>query len=289
MRKLDVIKRIDRKVAMKAYFRYFRIGFILIAILGIIVIILSLVKGDITTRTNHNAPAERVFDYADVLTATQENDLRRLIAQKEDECGYDFVLVTAAEDFTTGRLSYEISIQNYADDFYDEHGFGYNKPQGNGVILVDNWLEGQEGSWLSTCGRAINKFGETQIDELLDEVEQYIYSSSYLAYKAYVEEAARILMGGSLIPPWIMVCLPLIVALFYVVANLHVKLGKNEVRSDSYVTGKQPIINITEDAFLGKHVTKRIVPRVQSSGGGGGSGRHISRGGVSHGGGGRRR
>ena len=74
----------------------------------------------------------------------------------------------------------------YADNFYDEHMFGYNKPQGDGVLLLDNWYRESDGSvysWLSTCGKAKDRFSSSMIDNLLNEALEDVDSNPYQAYK----------------------------------------------------------------------------------------------------------
>ena len=80
---------------------------------------------------------ERVFDYADVLTDAQEDDLRELIAEKEKEVSLDIVLVTLNEDVGSS----DDALMEYADQFYEDNKFGYDKPIGDGVIYVDNYYD----------------------------------------------------------------------------------------------------------------------------------------------------
>ena len=53
-------------------------------------------RGDVP-RTNNEAPTERVYDYADVLTDQEEADLRRYIAETEKKLHIDIVLVTFSQ------------------------------------------------------------------------------------------------------------------------------------------------------------------------------------------------
>ena len=75
-----------KREARKQYFRYFRIWFIGLAILAVVCGVLGVMRflESRRGRTNNEAPAERVYDYADVLTDAEEEQLRRYIAEKED-------------------------------------------------------------------------------------------------------------------------------------------------------------------------------------------------------------
>ena len=186
---------------MKGYLKYFRVYFIIILVLAVVFILLSLVKPGEKQAVRSNTECtttERVFDYADKLTEKEENNLRELIARREKETGCDIVLVTLDESLEEYAKGYEDRLGSlqpyqytmvYADNFYDEHMFGYNKPQGDGVLLLDNWYRESDGSvysWLSTCGKAQDRFSSSMIDDLLNEALEDVESNPYKAYTKYV-------------------------------------------------------------------------------------------------------
>ena len=76
-----------KREARRQYFRYFRIWFIIVTVLAVICTVLGVRKylESRRDRTNFDAPAERVYDYADVLTDAEEERLRGYIAEKEKE------------------------------------------------------------------------------------------------------------------------------------------------------------------------------------------------------------
>ena len=150
-----------KKEARKQYLHYFRFWFLAIGILAVACVVMAIVnRGKDESRTNNEAPQERVYDYADVLTDAEEADLREYIAEKEKERHIDIVLVTfsqsvegeeAMEKYGLNSTSWERNMQDLADDFWDENKFGYNKGfEGDGVLLLHNWYEGQNGEHLST-------------------------------------------------------------------------------------------------------------------------------------------
>lgn len=289
----------------KGLLRYFRFWFLLILLLGVALILLKTGKnGGQPVRANTACVTEeRVFDYADVLEAEEEESLRRLIARREAETGCDIVLVTlneSLEDYAgkyggqTGTMAPSSYTMIYADNFYDEHLFGYNKPQGDGVILVDNWYREADGrvhSWFGTCGRAEDRFSDGMIDSLLDRALRDVDSDPAGAYEKYVNLFAEEMTGG--VGGRIPVYAPLIAAAIatglYIALNLGANRGEKTVNAHTYVTGKEPRMKKREDIFLRKSVTRRHIQRSSGSGGGGGGGHHISGGGVSHGGGGHSR
>lgn len=290
----------------RKFFFYFRYYFIVIAVLAVILVFRSLGKGkEEYVRSNPDCTTtERVFDYADVLSDEEEQKLRELIAQSEQKTGCDIVLVTlnqSLKEYAKGyedRLGYLEPYQYvmvYADNFYDENNFGFNRAHGDGVLLLDNWYREEDGriySWLSTCGRAETRFSDSMIDSLLDDALENVDSDPYGAYSAYVKIFTRQMTGQKVqIPVWAVLLASAFATAFYVFAHLSDNKGKKTVNAMTYVAqGASTRITRREDIFLRRSVSKRkIETNSGNGGGGGGGGHHVSSGGVSHGGGGHSR
>lgn len=298
--------------ARKQYFSYFKIWFIGAAVLLVIALvgIVRLVTDLKRPRTNMEAPTERVYDYADVLTEEEEQELREYIAWAEPIAKSDIVLVTINKPVEGPEIAdmgyryndWELNMRDLADDFYDENLFGYDRAyEGDGVLLLDNWYEGQAGSWLSTSGQVFEEMGDYEIDYLLDDVYYYIETDVLKAYKAYVDYIVN-LMGGRYekvfnMGPGILGSLVIsaITALIFIATKMNYKEGQVTVTVSTYMDGNERVRD-RRDTFLRKHTTHRRIPRNTSSGGHSSSGRshsrggsHRSSGGRSHGGGGRRR
>ena len=290
---------------MKGYLKYFRVYFIIILVLAVVFVILSLVGAGEKQAVRSNTECtttERVFDYADKLTEEEENSLRELIAGREAETGCDIVLVTLDESLEEYAKSYEAQLGSlqpyqytmvYADNFYDEHMFGYNKPQGDGVILLDNWYRESDGSvysWLSTCGKAQDRFSSSMIDALLNEALEDVDSNPYRAYTKYVNLFYSEMTGKKEIPAVYMIAIAAAATAIYIGVNLGRNKGRKTTGVTTYVAGGHPQIRNQSDIFINKTVTRRHIQRDDnSSGGSGGGGGHVSSGGVSHGGGGHSR
>ncbi len=282
-----------QREALQQYLRYFRIWFI---VLGI-VFVLWAVSGithllkPTPRRGNPDAPVERVYDYADVLSAKEEENLRRLIAETEEKIQSDIVLVTTNQQVGISDYEWEKNMRNLADDFYDQNKYGYDKVHGDGVLLLDNWYEGQSGSWLSTCGKVYEQFGNADINEVVDAVYYEVENNPYKAYRAYIEKISY-KMDGDIPFPVFLLLIPMVVMLVFVTVKMKASFGADTVSANEYVAGGRPEFRGRSDQLVNKFVTRRHIPRTSSSSGGGSGGRggsHRSSGGVSHGGGGRRR
>ena len=302
-----------KREALRQYFKYFKIWFIIAGILAVITIGAAVVHAltPKPVRGNSQEPTERVYDY--MLTDEEEQSLREYIAECEEKIHADIVIVTISESVEydlqdpdlpeafhakeVGSTDWSTAMRDLADNFYDYNNYGYNKLHGNGVLLLDNSYEGQKGSWLSTCGNVYDYFGDYEIDQALYAVDDYIDESPYRAYKNCISYVTRTMEESQesmpmTFAPWILV--GLVVALIYAVVNLHQNKAKDTTATNQYVEGKKPKINDTRDQYLRKNVVTRRIETSSSSGGsshrsGGHGGSHRSSSGVSHGGGGHRR
>lgn len=292
---------------MKEYFRYFRFWFIGLA--AVFVIWLFAVGGKMLAgsgnaeRTNTECTTEeRVFDNADVLTDEEENKLRTQISKYEKELKIDIVLVTLNESLKEyareydSNVTYDKFVMIYADNFYDEHKFGYNKPIGDGVLLLDNIFREDDGrvyTWMCTTGKAEDRYSTGMIDRALDVFYENVDTNPYIAYRDFVDQVYADMSDNVQVPmPWYMpIFMAAIVTVVFIIINLANRKGKKTTNQRSYVNGGQPRIRRREDVFLRKSVTSRTIEASSGGGGGhsGGGGHHHSSSGASHGGGGHSR
>lgn len=293
----------------KQFFRYFRVWIIfsaLIVALWIIHFVSNALSGGSKERNNPNAPTQRVYDYADVLTDEQEKKLTQVIAEYEERGTCDIILVIISEEMGRSDAEWERNMMNYADDFYDEKAFGYDKPHGDGVLILDNWYEdsygSQQGTWISTSGKMEDIIGVSEENDILDAMYAYITSDPVKGYEAAIRETAlwgsgeAEKKGESQISWGAVVVVPIVVAVLFVLININQKPAQDTTTARTYVAGGQPRVRQRQDDFLRKTVSSVKIQTdsgSRSSGGGhrggGSAGHHVSSGGHSHGGGGRRR
>ncbi len=276
---------------MKLYLKHFKIFFLLIGILLAATIAFSVYRSanpkKPVVRNNPDClTEERVFDRGDLLSDSEEQKLRDLIREKEQICGCDIVLVTLNEDVGNSQQA----LRDWADDFYDENAFGFNKPHGDGCVLVDNWhsYAGYNGdTWFSTSGRVETGYSSYEIDELLEKIFEVVNDDPYEAYRIYVNEVCKHMMPAAQrlkLPIWLMCAISFVIAGLYFLFQALGEKAKDTTTPMTYVTAGQPQMEHQADTFLNKTVHKRKIESSSSSGGGGGH--HISSGGFSHGGGG---
>ena len=252
---------------------------------------------------------QKVYDDAGLLSDSEEQKLQELLVETAEHTEQDVIVVTT--DNSGGK-----SAMEYADDFYDEHGFGYEKTNGSGVLyLID--MDSRE-IYISTAGTAIEKYTDAEIDRTLDILFEYVADGNYYdSCTAFIEQAERCLTGGDTAgngyydtdtdrfveyepePLWKRALEPerllanfaiaLVVSAVVVFIIGRKRKTRMSVGSNTYLKGGSVRLRENSDRFTHTTVVTRHIPQNNggSGGGGGHSSSHVSSGGHSHGGGGR--
>lgn len=264
---------------------------------------------------------KRVYDMAELLDEEEEEELESQIAEKRKELGFDIVIVTRSK-LSLSEGADGKSPQEYADDCYDEGGFGSGSDKDGILFLID--MENRE-LVLSTAGKAIRIFTDQRIETMLDHVYEgasegdfeasaavFLEDVEYYGKKGipsgqynYDTETGKVSVYKSI--RWYEALLAVGVSAFVAgMACLNVK------RQYAMEDDPQKLRNLNmayradcrfaydnqNDQLVNKFVTSRVIPRNtgsssggRSSGGhsfGGRSSTHHSSSGRSHGGGSRR-
>ncbi len=276
---------------MARYFKYFKIPFIIFAIvvIGCIAIRISagnkapVVRGNKVTDLTQN-----VFDYAGNLTEEHIAELESYITEIEDQTKIDIAIVTLNESLE-GKGYYGGSnhmwVNGYADTFADVHQMGYEMPMGSNVVFVDNCYRepstGRVDSWMSTYGTAKTRISEGDCESLMDDALYGLNDGSteydyYRAYRRVVELIPRYASatGGILgfLRPIYIFAFSLVVAAIYVAASWRSKAGDKTTSGSTYLESGRPNMRRRTDVFLRKTVTKVKIQSSSGSGGGGGHG-----------------
>jgi len=247
--------------------------------------------------------AERAADFADILTYEEEVALCEKLDQISEAWECDIVVLTL--ESLEGKTA-----QAYADDYYDENGFGYGDDWTGILFLVSMG----EREWaFSTCGDAIRMFTDAGLVRLEDAVIGYLSDGYYYdAFSAFADECADILERAALgeifddyggyigyedyyyeeevvFDPvsWI----PLSIIIGFIISLIVVNVMKGEMNSVHPASGasqfeKQGSFRVTsrQDIYLYRNISKTPRQTEQSRPGGAGSSVHRSSSGRSHGG-----
>lgn len=256
------------------------------------------------------ATEQRVFDEAGLFTDAELDALEARIDELRASTSMDLVILTI--DDAAGKTARE-----YADDYYDEGGFGVGQNASGALFLID--LDNRE-TYLSTCGAAIERINDAAVERILDNVYRRLSDGDfYKAADAFLDGAARYLApaspsggsaGGPMSEKQLLICLcgSALVTFLFCSGVRRSYRGPNESKLPPQKQHRVSFrLTQSDDEFLGRHTTSRHIepppPPTRSSthlsaggrthGGGGvrfsgGASRHTARSGRSHGGGGRR-
>lgn len=289
--------------ARKQYFKNFKVLFIIVAVLLAAFIVLlgkDIFQPKQRVRSNTQAPTQRVYDQAGTLTEEEIARLEELIAVEQDIGKADIVLLITNQEMGVSDYEWTHAMMNCADDFYDNGKFGYDKPYGDGSLILYNWYEDENGSqkgvWLSTSGKMERIIGSYEEDDVLDELERYLLNGDPV--RGYSAAISRLSYWGhtseekTQIPGLFGFLTATLIAGIYAISNLKTPKAQVTTNAATFVQNHAAVMNAEQDNFIRKSVATAIISNNSSGGGssrGGGSyGSHRSSGGHSHGGGGRR-
>lgn len=255
-----------------------------------------------------NSNDQKVFDEAGLLTQTQIDDLQSEIVKTAEYLKMDVIIVTI--DDAGGKTAMEA-----ADDFYDEHAFGYEREHGSGILfLID--MDNRE-TYISTAGEAMIQFRDEEYELIFDDIaydmkqgnyynacsiflkKAYEYGSNNDVVEGYYDEATDSIKPPTKLqqlfkPVDIAISLAgsLVIAIVIVAIMAHGNKARMSVGRDAYLKDNRYKLNLKSDNFTHQTVTTRHIPRNDNhfgggGGGGGGGSSHTSSGGHSHSGGGR--
>lgn len=259
------------------------------------------------------AAGPKIVDRADLLTPDQIASLEAKAQAIADEFGMDVVILTVYNTEGTDATT-------YADDYYDENGYGIGSDY-SGVLFL---LSMEDRRWaISTCGDAIYALTDYGIEELFGYIRSDLGANRfYEAFDTYLDRLPDFFQaykdgrpidgipnqgddGPGYIDPsdrndvvyydpepgagdWIrIVCVSLLIgAAVGGIAILIMRGQMNTARAQrsagSYLVSGSYQLRRVQDIFLYSRVTKTRRPK--SNSGGGGSSTHTSSMGRSHGG-----
>jgi len=244
-----------------------------------------------------NDSLPRLVDEAGLLSVVEEQELdaKLLALAKEYEIDVAVVIV-----YSTGGKTDE----EYADDYFDEHGYGAGE-MGDGLLLLLDM--GGRYMHISTFREANNYFTSDVIDDSLDEITPYMQSNDlYRAISAFITYTGRVFREGPSRHDTytedgsvshlsgILASTGGLGALVGLITAESMRKGMHTARPtyDPYRYTKNTGLSLEDsrDVYLYSTTTSRRIPRDEDregGRGGGGGGFHTSSSGREHGGGGR--
>ena len=244
----------------------------------------------------------KVYDNAGLFTAAELQEIETRAAELGETLKLDLVVVTITD--TKGKTS-----RQFADDFYDEYGFGHGKDADGALFLIN--MEDRE-VYISTSGVAIKYLTDQRIESILDRVFDYLpdgqYGKAAMAFltqvenyvktgipsnqHTYDEDTNRIVKEEMPLVQKLMYNLVIAIAVAGIVVAIMASMNRarNSTTKHTYLDSRSFNVFNRHDRHVNTTQTFVVIPKNPPSGGSsaGRSTIHKSSSGRSHGGGGRK-
>lgn len=238
-----------------------------------------------------------VVDGAEMLSSTEVGALASRLGEISRRQSCDVAVVTTMSTGGKGMMA-------YADDYFDNNGYGIGSARSGILLLVKMGKDGHGEYWMSTRGYGITAFTDAGISYIGEEVARKLKEREYAgAFDVFAENCDLFLTrarngkpydtgnmpkGAFLTPDTVMIA----VAVGFALALIAVLAMKGQLKSVRFQAAasdymKRNSLNVTEskDIYLYSTVSRHARPKSNSSSGGG-SRTHTSSSGARHGGGG---
>lgn len=257
----------------------------------------------------------QVIDDAHLFSASEIESISDVIDRIERNHQMDMVVLTTTNTPTDYSESL-YRVRDYADDFYDQGGYGMGEDFSGMLFLIDM---NNRVMWISTGGVMIEYINDSREEAILDAAEMYVRNGMYgTAAQRAMEQTECFLIKGREEGTFLYdeatgkrlggiynaltsaeMGVGLIAGVIAAAIMLFSVKGSYSLSGSTYsydLEGNSSVV-LTQDEkrYLRQHVTRRARTTSTSSGGrsggsgfSGGSGVHRSSAGRSHGGGGRR-
>ncbi len=242
------------------------------ALLGCIVIFAALFAVAVSAKSG----ADLLVDNAGLLSTDERVELISLLNNTSNELNCDIVVLTVPS--LNGKFE-----RDYADDFYDQNGYGRGESGQDGVLLLIAMEE--RAWWVSTCGECISMVDADSIGNRIgSDLSGAYYADAFKGYVAEVKkEITHKINFFNVKRVGIALVVGFIIALI-AVGSMKAKLKtvRYQPAANNYLKPGSLNVTLAQESFLYNTVTRTAKPKENSSSGGS----HTSSGGVSHGGGG---
>lgn len=243
---------------------------------------------------------EKVYDFADLLTDSEEKKLYQQATKFIKKTDLDLAIVTVS-DYTKPRCDGDCT-RTYADDFYDYNEFGIGSRHSGVLFLVDMKTRT---IYMTTTGDAMDMYNDYRIEQIMDAIYQEFTNQNYYdgiaKFMTILEKYDTIGIAnskdshyvisddGSVVRdiPWLfLIGGPLLITgIVMAIMISRNKLVRVATSSREYLDKETLQTSIVKDRFVHTHTSKTPIYHSSGSSGGGG---HSGSSGVSHGGGGHR-
>ena len=240
---------------------------------------------DLILKTPAVDEKEKVYDFANLFTTKEEEQLKEKIDTYINIHEMDLAVVTISDNNKD-------SVRDYADDFYDYNNFGNNSTRDGILFLID--MDTRE-IWMSTTGNAIKMYNDYRIDKALDEVYQYMGDEDYydgtikyidiisdFAAKGLPSNSENNDMTASKALMFSLIAGLVLTAIIMGILIAKNKLVRKATTASEYLNKDSVDVKNLGELLISSNTTKTRIETDSN----GGSSTHFGSSGISHGGGG---
>lgn len=240
----------------------------------------------------------RIVDQADLLSDSEEAVLSDKLDEISERQQVDVLVVTA------GSLA-GASVVDYADDFYDDNGYGFGAEK-DGILFL---ISMEERDWyISTSGYGITVFTDAGLEYMSEKILPYLSDGEYAeAFHIFAEQCDDYITQARTNIPYdtdniptdpfsplgalmIAVVVGFVIALIVTgIMRLSLRSVHSQPAADNYMKRESMRFTKQYELFLYRNITRTEKPKDNSPSNrspnkSGGSSTHISSSGKTHGG-----
>jgi uncharacterized protein len=133
------------------------------------------------------AEGEKVYDDAGLFSEQEKAELQEKAVLLSEQEALDIIIVTTNDN--QGKTS-----RQYAEDFYQQNGFGY-AGTADGILYLVNMNDREV--YIYTKDKAFEYIPDYRVEEILDKVTPYLSQNNYLeSVNVFMTEVERIMQEG---------------------------------------------------------------------------------------------
>lgn len=214
-----------------------------------------------------NSEQQKVYDNADILTKTQEESLNQMCIKAAKDNKADFAIVTV--ESLDGKTA-----EQYAADFYNNNGFGYEQEEGTGTIFLVSISDRKSAFFAS--GDCYDIFSQSSYDKIIEDVNSNLSKEQYYeGLSNYVDITKEYIKNGGksnnqvILDFIIQIIAALVVASIVVWIMYSGSKSKMSVNGYTYASGHRSEVLRQHDVFQRTTTVRRHIERNPKGGNGG--------------------
>lgn len=201
-----------------------------------------------------------VLDGAMLLTDSEKKDVENKLAEISEANGIDFAVATVSDE----ELGWT-DITVYTDGLY-ENVYRKSGADGTVILVYEHGAEGEREVCIVCYGEAKEKFSESEMSDVVDDVKSEIISGDYAeAFSVFAEKSDKIL-NPKISWVWLPICLAVGFVIAFIIiksiasANKSVRVKAN---ATEYVRMETLNISNSSEQYLYSHTS--VTPKSSSN------------------------